>query len=333
MRLAGLTRLRRLAAGAAVAAAALVLAAVGAQAGPPYLHVTVFAHTGLDPDSVVWTGRQFLYVINTQNTVYAAPPAGMPLSLFVSMKVLVEETRCILSPGTHGFPAGVIFCHAPDNEIYEISADGSKSSVFATLPAPYPPASDGALVFDDLGHFGYRLVAATGRSGAAKPSGGAVYTVDASGHVQEVGGYKGPGGADEVMIAPSNFAQLAGDVLITVDAGTSGGHLVAMSPSGATRSLASFPGDGPNPILQIPSTVATTGTPTPGIYLSDDETKDIYLVPARELAPFAGDLFLSTEDDAHFFILEPDGSGVRAIAVGDTLRQHGHGLEGAIYLP
>ena len=26
-------------------------------------------------DSVVWTGRQFLYVQNTTNTVWAAPPA------------------------------------------------------------------------------------------------------------------------------------------------------------------------------------------------------------------------------------------------------------------
>ena len=112
-------------------------------------------------------------------------------------------------------------------------------SVFATLPAPYPPAADGALIFDDLGRFGYRLVAATGRSGAANPSGGVVYTVDSSGHVREVGGYKGPGGADEAMIAPSNFGPLAGDVLLTVDAGPSGGHLLAMDPQGQTRSLAS----------------------------------------------------------------------------------------------
>ena len=52
---------------------------------------------------------------------------------------------CILSPGTHGFAPGVIFCHSPDNKIYEISADGATMTVFATLPAPYPPAADGAL--------------------------------------------------------------------------------------------------------------------------------------------------------------------------------------------
>jgi len=312
--------------------AALVAPPNRAEAASPYLRLSVFAHTGHDMDSVLWTGRQFLYVVNTQNTVWSAPPAGVPLQLFVTMKALVEETRCIASPGTHGFPAGVVFCHSPDNQIYEISADGSQTSVFATLPAPYPPASDGALIFDDLGRFGYGLVAATGRSGAARPSGGVVYTVDASGHVHEVGGYKGPGGADEVMIAPSNFGSLAGDVLLTVDAGPSGGHLVAMNPSGQTRTLASFPGDGPNPILQIPTTVVTSGSPGPGIYMTDDETKDVYYVSASQLTQFAGDLFVATEADGYFWIFAPDQNGVRGVPVGNTLRHHGHGLEGAIYI-
>jgi hypothetical protein len=311
---------------------ASVAGAGAARTGAPYVRVTVFAHTGQAVDSVAWTGAQFLYVVNTQNTVLAAPPAGMPTTVFVTMKALAEETRCLPSPGTAGFPAGVIFCHSPDNKIYEISADGSQTKVFATLPAPYPPASDGALIFDSVGRFGYRLVAATGRSGAARPSGGTVYTIDASGRVQAVGGYAGPGGADEVMIAPRRFGALAGDLLLTVDAGPSGGRVVAMSPSGKTQTLASFPGDGPNPILQIPATVATTGSPAPGIYITDDQTKDVYYVSASQLAPFAGDLFVATEIDAHFWILAPHGNGVSAIAMGNTLRKHGHSLEGAIYI-
>lgn len=318
--------------GLALTVVALATASI-AEAGEPYIHVSVFAHTGLNVDSVLWTGSQFLYVVNTQNTVWSAPPAGVPLTLFVTMKALVEETRCIPSPGTHGFPAGVIFCHSPDNQIYELSADGTQTSVFATLPAPYPPASDGALVFDDLGRFGYRLVAATGRSGAATPSGGTVYTIAASGQVQAVGGYRGPGGADEIMVAPQNFGTLAGDLLLTVDAGPSGGHLLAMSPNGQTRQLASFAGDGPNPIVRIPTRVATTGTPAPGIYMTDDLTQDVYYISAAQLAPFAGDLFVSTEGDAFFWIFAPDGDGVRAIALTNTLRDHGHGLEGAIYIP
>ena len=302
----------------------------GARAGPPHVHVTVFAHPGMNMDSIVWTGSEFLYVVNTKNTVWSAPPAGVPISQIATMPELVEETRCVLSPGAHGFPAGVIFCHSPDNKIYEIGLDGSTMSVFATLPAPATPVSDGALIFDTVGRFGYELVAATGRSGAATPSGGTVYTIDASGKVKAIGGYKGPGGADEVMIAPSGFGALAGEALLTIDAGKSGGRVAAMDPSGHTRSLASFPGDGPNSIVQIPSGTNASGTPAPGIYVTDDLTEDIYFVPASQLAAFAGDLFVATEAEGYFWALEPDGDGVRAIKLSNTLTKKGHGLEGAI---
>jgi hypothetical protein len=105
-----------------------------------------------------------------------------------------------------------------------------------------------------------------------------------------------------------------------------------MTPSGQTRTLASFPGDGPNPILQIPATVTTTGSPAPGIYMTDDQTKDVYYVSASQLTGFAGDLFVATELDAHFWILEPQADGVRAVPVGNTLRKSRHSLEGAIYI-
>jgi hypothetical protein len=301
----------------------------------PYFRVSVFARPGMSMDDVVWTGSQFLYVVNTQNTVYSAPAAGGPIQLFATMPSLVEETRCILSPGTHGFPTGVIYCHSPDNKIYEIAADGSTMSVLATLPAPYPPAADGALAFDDVGRFGYRLVAATGRSGAATPSGGVVYTISPSGVVQEVGGYKGPGGADELMIAPAGFGTLGGDALLTVDAGPSGGHVVALDPEGHTQSIASFPGDGPNPIVAIPGAVktsATTGSPLAGIYITDDTTQNIYYISAMQLTRFSGDIFVATENDGYFWILTPQGARIQAIPVGNTLRHKGHGLEGATYV-
>ena len=84
----------------------------------PTLRFQVITKTTQKLDSIVWTGRQFLYVQNTRNTVWAAPPAGRPLHKFATMPTLVEETRCILSPGSHGFPSGAIFCHSPDNKIY-----------------------------------------------------------------------------------------------------------------------------------------------------------------------------------------------------------------------
>jgi hypothetical protein len=284
-------------------------------------------------DSLVWTGRQFLYVQNTANTVWAAPPAGHPLAPFATMPKLVEETRCILSPGSQGFPPGTIFCHSPDNKIYEISPNGSSVTLFATLPAPYPPASDGALAFDTVGRFGYRLLAATGRSGGAQPAGGLVYTIDAHGFVQRVGRYGVPGGADELVIAPDGFGSVAGDALLTVDAGASG-VVVAIDSSGRTRTIATFP-EGPNPIAAIPQLPEGTGStraPLSGLYLNDDLTGYTYLVRAASLARYAGDVIVGAEARAHFWILEPTGNGFAKIPLRHNLPAGTHGLEQAIFV-
>jgi hypothetical protein len=285
-------------------------------------------------DSIVWTGRQFLYVQNTTNTVWAAPPAGRPLHRFATMPRLVEETRCILSPGGHGFPSGVIFCHSPDNKIYEISPDGSNKTVFATLPAPHPPAADGALAFDSVGRFGYRLLAATGRSGGPKPAGGRVYAIAPNGHVQAVGSYAGPGGADELVIAPRRFGSVAGDALLTVDAGASGGRVVALVPSGRTRTIATFH-LGVNPIAAIPKLPSGTGgtrAPFPGLYLNDDKTGYTYMAPAASFARYAGDVIVGTESPrALFWILKPKGHRFAEIALRDNLAA-GTSLEQAIFV-
>jgi hypothetical protein len=294
----------------------------------------VIAKTTQRLDSIVWTGTQFLYVQNTANTLWAAPPAGRPLHRFATMPRLVEETRCVLSPGRHGFPLGAIFCHSPNNKIYEISADGSSRAVFATLPAPFPPAADGALAFDTGGRFGYRLLAATGRSGGARPAGGRVYGIDARGRVQQVGGYPGPGGADELVIAPHRFGSVAGDALLTVDAGAHGGAIVALAPSGKTRAIATLP-IGLNPIVPIPTiprAAPSTRTPLPGLYLTDDKTGYTYIAPAAALATYAGDLIVGTESPrALFWIVAPNGKDF----VDTPLRSNlagGTSLEQAIFV-
>jgi hypothetical protein len=325
---------------ACLAAVALVAAAAALGAGTgeatpgtaPALRIQVFANTDHHLDSIVWTGKQFLYVANTTNTVYAGPAAGLPLRVFARMPKLVEETRCILSPGSHGFAPGVIFCHSPDNKIYEITPDGGLTT-FATLPAPYPPAADGALTFDSVGRFGYRLIAATGRSGNATPAGGVVFAISASAVVQRIGSYGGPGGADEVAIAPARFGSVAGEALLTVDGGKAGGNLVAMNTDGQTRTIARFPGDGINPIVEIPTTAASGTAPAPGLYLTDDENPRLFFVPAAQLAPFAGDLFVATEDTAHFFIIEPDGNTFRALRLPHNPLRGGHySIEEAIFV-
>lgn len=331
----------RLLPGAVVVMLAGALASCGATAAAPELgsagrslSFRVFLKTRQKLDSVVWTGRQFLYVQNTANTVWAAPPAGRPLHRFASMPRLVEETRCVLSPGSHGFAAGAIFCHSPDNKIYEISANGSRQTVFATLRAPYPPAADGALAFDTGGRFGYRLLAATGRSGGRKPSGGRVYAIDAHGRVQAVGSYPGPGGADELVVAPHRFGSVAGDALLSVDAGAAGGTVVAMDPSGRTRVVARLP-HGLSPIAVIPTfprTAPRTQAPQPGFYLTDDKTGDIYLAPAAAFARYSGDVIVGTESPrALFWILEPKGNGFAHVSLPNNLPA-GTSLEQAIFV-
>jgi hypothetical protein len=306
----------------------------GSAAPPPTLTFHVIAKTTQKLDSIVWTGRQFLYVQNTANTVWSAPPAGRPLHKFATMPRLVEETRCILSPGSHGFPAGAIFCHSPDNKIYEISPDGANKTVLASLPAPYPPAADGALAFDGVGRFGYRLLAATGRSGGLKPAGGVVYAIDSLGHVQRVGSYAGPGGADELVIAPRRFGSVAGYALLTVDAGPHGGAVVALDPTGRTRSIATFP-LGPDPIAPIPQLPTTTGTtlaPVPGLYVDDDKTGYTYVAPAASFIRYAGDVIVGTESPRGlFWILKPRGKGFAEIPLQDNLSA-GTSLEQAIFV-
>jgi hypothetical protein len=309
-------------------------AAPGRVTARPTLRFHVVTKTPQKLDSLVWTGRQFLYVQNTTNTVWAAPPAGHPLQQFATMPKLVEETRCILSPGRQGFPRGAIFCHSPNHKIYEISPDGSSVTVFASLPAPYPPASDGALAFDRVGRFGYRLIAATGRSGGPEPAGGLVYTIDPRGKVQQVGSYAGPGGADELVIAPRRFGSVAGDALLTVDAGASGGAVVAVDPSGRTRTIATFP-EGTNPIAPIPKLPRTTGrtrAAVPGLYLSDDRTGYTYLAPKASLARYAGDVIVGTEARPLFWILKPRGNGFASVRLRDNLPAGTYSLEEAIFV-
>jgi hypothetical protein len=309
-------------------------AARGQAAATPTLKFNVFTNTTQKLDGIVWTGKQFLYVQNTTNTVWAAPPAGHPLTQFATMPKLVEETRCALSPGTQGFPPGTIFCQSPDNKIYEISPTGSSVTVFASLPAPYPPPSDGALAFDAVGRFGYLLVAATGRSGHSQPAGGLVYTIDSRGHVQRVGSYGGPGGADELVVAPRRFGSVAGDALLTVDAGPSGGTVVAIDSRGRTRTIATFP-EGPNPIAAIPAAPVRTGgtlAPLPGLYVTDDRTGYTYLAPAASLARYARDVIVGSEVNPRFWILKPTGNGFAKIALRDNLSTGSHSLEQAIFV-
>jgi hypothetical protein len=317
----------------AVAVAAPAAAHTGATGAKPKLSFHVYAQTGHKMDDVLWTGSRFLDIENTTNIVWATSTAGMPLTQFASMPNLVEETRCVVSPGRYGFPPGVVYCHSPDNKIYEISPDGTSVTVFATLPAPVSPVSDGALTFDNVGDFGHQLVAATGRSGGSTPAGGALYTIGASGRVARVGSYSNPGGADEVIIVPAGFGPIGGEALLTVDAGARSGTIVALSATGHASTIATLPG-GPNPIAVIPDATRTApGQPPAGLYLTNDINPDLYFAPASEFAGYAGDILVGTENTAHFWILELRGKRIVRLAVRHNLRGGNYSLEGCTFAP
>jgi hypothetical protein len=310
---------------ALMAALAVVPAAVAAR---PTVHFEVFARTGIRLTDVVWTGRRFLYVENTTNAISAAGSAGTPVRPFASLPHMSEETRCAVSPGGHGFPAHVIYCHTPDNKIYLVSPDGKRASIFAMLPNR--AQSDGALAFDTVGRFGYRLLAATGRSGNSKPAGGTVYTIGARGRVERVGGYPGPGGSDEIAIAPRHFGLAAGWALLGPDPGAHSGTIVAVSPRGRTLTLATLP-TGPNPIAVIAA--GGNADTRAGLYVADTNTRNVYFARAAQLAAYRGDVIVGSELGARFWILAPHGGRFQLHELRNDLPAARYNLEAAAYVP
>jgi hypothetical protein len=308
------------------ALAVALIAPTEARAPGGGLHFRLLASTGIRLADVAWTGDRILYVENTTNAIWSAPPSGKPLSPFATMPRQVEETRCRVSPGTHGWQPGLIFCHAPGNTIYRISADGKSVTAFAKLPET--ATADGALVFDRTGAFGFGLVAATGRSGSAAAKGGNVYVIDSTGAVRRVGHYPGPGGADEVEIAPAGFGSAARSALLTVDPGHTG-QLVAMSPAGKATVIARFP-DGLNPIAAIVPTAIRGGSHA-GLYLTDTLSKNAYFAPATDVQAYAGEVIVGSELKGLFWAIRPSGRGYATVRIPTTLRG-AYNLEGMAYV-
>jgi hypothetical protein len=304
-----------------------LVAPSGAHAPTVSLHFRVLAETGIRLTDIAWTGDRFLYVENTTNTVWSAPPSGSPLAAFATMPQKVEETRCRVSPGTHGWEQGLVFCHSPDNVIYRITADGRGVTVFARLPET--AISDGALAFDTGGAFGFGMVAVTGRSGSTKAAGGNVYAVDNSGSVRRVAHYAGPGGADEVEIAPSGFGRAARAALLTVDA-TSKGKLLAVRADGSSTVVARF-ADGPNPIAAVvPSPIR--GGAHAGLYVTDTLSKTAFVAPASDLRRYQGRVIVGSELKGLFWVVRPRPGGFETRRLTTTLHAKHYNLEGMAYV-
>ncbi|HXT34862.1 MAG TPA: hypothetical protein VN837_04720 [Chloroflexota bacterium] len=307
----------------------LVMATPTAAAASSTMHFRVFARTSIRLADIVWTGQRFLYIENTANRIVAAGPTGMPYTPFATLPRQVEETRCVVAAGGHGFTAGDLYCHTPLNQVYRLSADGKTSTLLATLP--HVVRADGAIAFDTVGRLGYALIAATGRSGGGTNRGGSVFAVSPQGQTRLLGRYDDPGGADEIAVAPADFGSAAGQVLLAVDDGKTG-TLVAMDAHGRTRTLLNLP-DGPNPIVVLPPGQAPSGGPVQaGLYVTDTLSRDVFFAPAGDLAPFAGSVLVGSELGGLFWAIRPSGNGFIATKLSTNLTAKHYNLEGATYV-
>jgi hypothetical protein len=303
----------------------------GASAAGPTLTFTTFAQTDLPLGGVVWTGTSFLYLPENLAQLEAADATGAGVHQFTSFAGGLggEEVRCAV-PVIAYWPDGV-YCHLPDNRIYRIARDGSSTTLLAQLPGT---ASDGGLAFDSSGRFGYALLAS---SGGSSSDGGEIYAVHTDGRVQQVGAYPGPGGADELAIAPRTFGPASGQLLISVDQDSVSGRVLAIDRFGKVQVVASGLGNGANPIAVIAPApkVHRSGQPAPGFYVGDTNSKAVYFAPASAFAAFVGQVLVGSELGLEFWTIKPNarGTGFVVDQAAVQLPYDNPNLEAAAYVP
>ncbi len=301
-------------------------AAVGVTPAPS-LRFEALARVGLPLSGLVWTGSRFVYTVEGRPQLYASTPDGKNLRPFARVPRNGGEMRCVVSPGGHGWPTHTLYCHTADGPIYRIASGGGAVARFATVAAPRP--SDGALAFDTVGRFGYALLAATG--GSDSGPGGDVYAITPDGNARHVGHYGGPGGAENVAVAPADFGSAAGQALICVDQHDHHGRLLAMDAHGAVRTLVGGLPWGLDPIAPLVAPPASTGG-RPGLYVADWLSHTVLVAPRDPLAAYRGDVLVATERHGYMYVVRPNGMDYAALPIRTNLRARDYNLEGAAFL-
>ena len=303
---------------------ALVPAASGAS-NP--LHFSLFAQTDLPLGQALWTGHEWLWNAENLGQIEAANADGSNVRSFAAFDQGGEEMRCAVPPNKY-WPDGV-YCHTPDNRVVRLNRDGTNLTVLATVPAS--TNSDGAIAFDDGGRFGYALLVATGGSGS---DGGQLFAVHRDGRVQPIASYPGPGGAENIAIAPKKFGTESGWCLLAIDEDSASGRLVAIDRKGNLRTIATGLGNGLNPIVVIkpPPKVPPAGEPAPGLYLADTLSRQIWFAPASDFSGYTnGAVLVCTELTADCWTFT-DGN-LAGTATPTDLPQQPWNLEGSAYVP
>jgi hypothetical protein len=311
---------------------ALIAVPSAAPASAPTLHFTIFAHTDLPLGQVTWTGREFLYLSENLGTIEAANANGSTVRQWAAIDQGGEEMRCSVPPNLY-WPDGV-YCHTPDNRVIRFMRDGSSFTQLARVPSS--GNSDGALAFDTSGQFGYALLVATGGSGS---SGGDVYAIRKDGRVQTVGSYPGPGGADEILVAPAEFGSASGWLLLSIDQDHVEGRVLALDRKGNLKTIATGLGNGLNPIagVSLPARQGRpAGSPAAGFYIADTLSQDVIFAPSPtgSAALSSSTVLVGTELTAQFWLIGPKtGGGFEVSPVTTDLPAHAWNLEGAVYVP
>jgi hypothetical protein len=316
---------------AVIAVVLLALPAGAARSVPAQpVRFDVFLHSGLPLGGIAWNGSGFLYSTETVGTLAVSDPLGHGLHTIGSLPNKVEEVRCELSPGTHGWPRGAVFCAWPGDRIYRVDPDGTVTR-FADLPVENADLdrSDGAMVFDRTGRYGYTLLAATGHSSA--DPGGSVYEVAADGSVRLLGRYPGPGGADNLAMASGRFGRAAGDVLVAVDHDTTEGVLVAIDPGGRSFVVARHLGLGINPIVVVGGMNAVGGAAA-GLYATDTISTNVYFAAGAQFRAYRGGVLAGVETDGTWYAITAHGTRFHVARLRTNLPTRKWNLEGAAWV-
>ncbi len=307
---------------------ALVAVPAAAPATGPTLHFTLFAQTDLPLGQAMWTGREWLWNAENLGKIEAADADGRNVRLFAAFDQGGEEMRCAVPPNKYWPDA--VYCHTPDNRIVRLNRDGSNLTVLARLPAS--TNSDGAIAFDDAGRFGYALLAATGGSGS---DGGQLFAVRKDGRVQLIGSYPGPGGAENIAVAPAKFGTASGWCLLSIDHDSMAGSLLAFDRKGNLKTIADGLGNGLNPIM-VTKGAHSAGNPAPGFYVADTLSQAVYFsgTSTSPAAAPSGIVVVGTELTAQFwFITAAAGGSFQVTPVTTDLPQQAWNLEGSAFVP
>ena len=90
---------------------------------------------------------------------------------------------------------------------------------------------------------------------------------------------------------------------------------------------------GPNPLVALArGQTPPAGAALAGLYVTDTLSRDVYVAPATELAPFAGAVVVGSELRGLFWVVRPRGGGFAAVALPTTSTGAHHNLEGALYI-